>query len=62
MMIHDQRKPYQTNSCDILIGGEKIAEVDEYKYLGIIIDRNLRFDQLAAYVEKKVAKNVNFMY
>lgn len=48
MMLHDQRKPYQINSCDILIEDIRVEKVEEYKYLGVIIDRNLRFDKLAA--------------
>ena len=40
----------------------KIDRVSEFKYLGVIIDEQLRFDSFAVFVAKKVAKKANFMY
>ena len=62
MVIQDQRKPYLRGSCDTEIEKDKIEEVDEIKYLDIIIDNKLEFDKFAASVVKKVAKKINFMY
>lgn len=49
--------------CDngINIDGEIIERVKIFKYLGIIIDYQLKFKQNAEYVAKKMAKKVNIL-
>lgn len=61
MLIHDPRR-LNMAKCDIRINNEKIQEVTEIKYLGVVIDKHLMFDSFAEYVTKKVAKKVNFLY
>lgn len=43
---------------DIVVNGEKIELVRNIKYLGVIIDDSLRFDENAKYVNKKVASKI----
>lgn len=43
------------SESDIIINGEKIEVVKSMKYLGVIIDDQLKFDENAKYVNKKVA-------
>lgn len=49
--------------CDheIKINNEVIERVNIFKYLGIIIDYQLKFKQNAEYVAKKMAKKVNIL-
>lgn len=62
MLIHDSRKLYVTNHCDIEINGIRLEEVTELRYLGIIMDNHLQFNSYADYIVKKMAKKVNFLY
>lgn len=45
----------------ICIDGEKIEQVKEFKYLGIIIDEHLTFSKHAEYVTSKIARKVNVL-
>lgn len=47
-----------TSDIDVKINGEKIEVVRNIKYLGVIIDDQLRFDENAKYVNKKVASKI----
>lgn len=62
MLIRDSHKRISTNRCRISIEDEKIEEVEETKYLGVIIDENLSFNSHVQYVNRKIAKKVNFLY
>lgn len=62
MLVRDHRKQIQPNRCNIKIDDEVIEEIKETKYLGIVIDENLSFNQQAEFIIKKVAKKVNFLY
>lgn len=62
MLIYDPRKRCTRKCCNIVINGERLEEVCEIKYLGIIIDNHLQFNSHADYTAKKIAKKVNFLY
>lgn len=47
--------------ADIVIDGEIIEQVDEIKYLGVVIDRELNFKSHINYISKKIAKKVGFL-
>lgn len=44
---------------EIVINGEKIEAVDTIKYLGVVIDKGLKFNENAKYVCKKVAVKIH---
>lgn len=50
-----------SQSVHVYMNNDKIDQVAEYKYLGIIIDENLSFSSHAAYVSNKVARKVNML-
>ncbi|XP_044582916.1 uncharacterized protein LOC123263936 [Cotesia glomerata] len=62
MMLHDVRKKYKMGSCKIKISNESIVEVSETKYLGVIIDNNLTFQNHLIETGKKIAKKLNIIY
>lgn len=45
----------------ILIDGQKIEQVKEFKYLGVIIDEHLTFSKQAEYITSKIARKVNVL-
>lgn len=49
------------NDCQIRVNGEAIERVDSIKYLGVIIDENLKFYDLFDYTVKEAAKKVGFL-
>lgn len=46
---------------DIEINNEVIERVDNFKYLGCIIDKDLSFSEHFKYITNKIAKKVNFL-
>lgn len=48
------------NDVDVLIDGEKIEKVNNFKYLGIMIDRKLTLNENVNFVCKKLAKKIGF--
>ena len=50
-----------TNHNGIFINGQRIEQVDQYKYLGVKVDEYLTFSKHAEYVTYKIAKKVNLM-
>lgn len=47
-------------NIDLSIDNENIEQVDQIKYLGVIIDQNLKFDKHVDYIVKKISKKVQF--
>ena len=43
------------------LNGKAIKIVDEYKFLGVVIDKNLRFKKHANKTRKKTKKRVNIL-
>lgn len=62
MLLHDRRTKSMKGKCEIVMNGNIIKEVNESKYLGVIMDNNLIFDSNAIYVAKKVAKKINVLF
>lgn len=59
-------KPKQTvldtyNHNGIIIANEQVEQVNEYKYLGVVIDETLSFSSHANYITKKVARKINLL-
>ena len=51
-------KRFPRNMDDIIIDGKQIIEVNETKFLGVIIDNNLNWKLHITYISKKVAKGI----
>lgn len=49
------------NDIDITIGNDKIHCVEEMKYLGVIIHKNLKTSAHVEYICKKIAKKIGFL-
>lgn len=56
------RNGVEDNTLDIIIGNEKINRVDSVKYLGVVIDKKLTFNELANICIKKSASKTNLLY
>lgn len=61
MVLHDQRIKNIRNKCKLMVNNHELKYVIETKYLGVIIDDNLTFNQNADYVSNKIAKKVNVL-
>lgn len=61
MLVHDQRKKIIEN-FDIIFAGEKVEQVKETQYLGIILDQNLNFVSHTYFIAKKVSKKISFLH
>jgi len=51
----------EMKTVPIVIDNEPIEFVEMFKYLGVIIDNHLRFEEHVTYVIKKVATKINFL-
>lgn len=49
------------NNGGVIIDNENLEQVKEFKYLGVIIDEQLNFENHGVYVSKKIARKVNLM-
>ena len=54
-------KIFPRNMDDIIIDGKQIMEVNETKFLGVIIDNNLNWKSHITYISKKVAKGIGII-
>lgn len=48
-------------NVNLTVNGEVIEQVNEVKYLGIILDKYLKFEKHFSYVTKKISKKVGFL-
>lgn len=48
------------NYIDVKLYGQSLEFVDEWKYLGVIIDNELNFKKHSKYIVKKIGKKVNY--
>ena len=46
---------------DLLTGGNRISEVNETKFLGVIIDDKLNWSPHITYISKKIAKGIGII-
>lgn len=62
MIIKPKNNAIDTyNHNGIIINSDKIEQVKEFKYLGVILDENLTFASHANYICKKISKKINFL-
>ena len=54
-------KRFTRNMDDIIIDGKQIMEVNETKFLGVIIDNNLNWKPHITYISEKVAKGIGII-
>ena len=50
------------HSSNVVIGGSILTEIDEIKYLGVIIDKKLTWIPHITYVKNKVSKGIGIMF
>ena len=50
-----------TDIAPVVIDGNIIEQVHTYKYLGVIIDNKLKWDEQASAVSKKINKRMFFL-
>ena len=60
MIITNNNKEYEIKSLNI--GKSQIQLVQEYKYLGIIIDNKLKWDKHVNFIKNKIQKYIPIMY
>ena len=53
-MVIDFSRKCKVSSAPITIKGSEVERVEEYKYLGVIIDNNLKFNKHVQRVEKRL--------
>lgn len=59
MLIRDRRRKNVIGCCDIELYNTKILEVQQTKYLGIVLANNLTFRNNRTEVSNKIAKKLN---
>lgn len=62
MILHDKRAQNIRGKCDIKYNDVILNEVKETKYLGVILDDNLTFNENAIFTSKKISQKVNILY
>ncbi|RYX86065.1 reverse transcriptase family protein [bacterium] len=60
-MLLVSNKNIDKSNVNVFMNGSKLELVSEIKYLGVIIDENLKFDKNIDYVCKKIGKKVNVL-
>lgn len=60
MLINSGRAD-SSQKINIFMSGEKLEQVLEIKYLGVIVDYKLNFKSHVEYITKKIAKKINFL-
>lgn len=62
MIIKNRFNSVQTKGhSGVFINNQSIEQVNEYKYLGIVVDEHLTFSKHAEYITKKIAKKINLL-
>lgn len=63
MLIGNNRNydDFNKNNYKIKIEGVQIEVIEKFKYLGIVIDKNLIFKDHAQYIINKITTNINFL-
>ena len=51
-----------SNNDDILINRNPISSTDTHKFLGVIIDKNLKFDTHISEISNKISKSIGILY
>ena len=59
MIFHRARIKLINHSSNVVIGGSMLTEIDEIKYLGVIIGNKIT---CITYVKNKVSKGIGIMF
>ena len=62
MLFHSQRKFRSDSNLLIHLGDKEIEQVQEFKYLGIILDPALNFKAHVSYLTKKVKQRTSLLW
>ena len=62
MIFHRARIKLMSHSSNVVIGGSTLTEIDEIKYLGVIIDNKLTWIPHITHVKNKVSKGIGIMF
>ena len=62
MIFHRARIKLMNHSSNVVIGGSILTEIDEIKYLGVIIDTKITWIPHITYVKNKVSKGIGIMF
>ncbi len=54
MYIGTRNKVSEANFPPLICKNKTIREVDQFKYLGVILDKTLKFDKHTSYIKRKV--------
>lgn len=60
MILNNRKNSDMDNAC-VVMNGNEIERVNEFKYLGVIIDSRLNMKAHVEYICKKVAKKIGFL-
>ena len=58
LTLRNKKKSYSFNIC---IDEESLKECDSYKYLGVIIDKNLTWNEQIQHVSQKISKACGYL-
>ena len=63
MLFHPRSKVWENSTLKLKIGhSEHLAKVEEYKYLGLIIDSKLTWEPHVKYLTSKLAKTIGVLF
>ena len=62
MIFHRARIKLMSHSSNVVIGGSTLTEIDEIKYLGVIIDNKLTWISHITQIKNKVSKGIGIMF
>ena len=62
MIYSNKSKRICGNACNLYINGQKLKRVREIKFLGVIINDKLTWDNHKTYIKKKIARNLGILY
>ena len=62
MIYSKKNKRMRGNECNLYINGQKLIRVREIKFLGVIINDKLTWDNHKIYIKKKIARNLGILY
>ena len=60
-MIHTFRN-LELNSLDIKLNDKSLDNMIEAKYLGVVIDPELKFDKHISYIAEKISKSIGILF
>ena len=62
MIFHRARIKLMNHSSNVVIGGSTLTEIDEIKYLGVIIDNKMTSIPHITCIKNKVSKGIGIMF